>query len=51
MKCPVCGKEYSFFRSQVGVYCSPECAEAAEKELEELLKRMEQEENEKDSTK
>ncbi len=48
MKCPVCGKEYSFFRSQGGgVYCSPECAEAAKKELEELLKRMEKEEDEK----
>ncbi len=51
MKCPICGKEYSFFRSRWGVYCSNECAEAAEKELEELLKRMVQEEDEKDSEK
>jgi len=34
MKCPVCGKEIKF---EDGVYCSPECAELAEKELEELL--------------
>ena len=34
MKCPVCGKEIKF---ENGVYCSPECAELAEKELEELV--------------
>ncbi len=50
MRCPVCGKEYSFFRSLGGgVYCSPECAEAAEKELEELLESMVREEDEKES--
>lgn len=47
MKCPVCGKEFSFFDTSGGggVYCSAECAEKAEKELNELLKRMEEEEN------
>lgn len=29
-----------------GVYCSPACAEAAQKELEELLQSMMQEEDE-----
>ena len=43
MICPVCGKRFSFF--QKGVYCSPECAEAAEKKLAELLERMKQEED------
>jgi len=50
VKCPVCGKEYSFFRSHWGAYCSPECAEAAKKELEKLLEQMVQEENMKNST-
>jgi len=48
MTCPVCGKEYSFFRSHWGAYCSSECAEAAVKELEELLEKMEKEEDKKD---
>lgn len=34
MKCPVCGKEIRF---EDGVYCSPECAQVDEKELEALL--------------
>lgn len=46
MICPVCGKKYSFFGSESGVYCSPACAEAAEKELEKLLQSMMKEENE-----
>ena len=41
MKCPVCGKEFSFFNSAGGgIYCSPACAEAAMKELEELLQSV-----------
>lgn len=36
MKCPVCGKEIRF---EDGVYCSSECAELAERELEQLLDR------------
>lgn len=49
MKCPVCSKEYSFFGGAGGVYCSPACAEAAERELEELLERMMNEEDDKGS--
>jgi predicted nucleic acid-binding Zn ribbon protein len=44
MICPVCGKKFSFFKSG-GIYCSPECEEKAQKELEDLLERMEKEED------
>lgn len=45
MICPVCGKKYSFFGGAGGgVYCSPACAEADLKELEDMLQRMMQEE-------
>ncbi len=44
MICPVCGRKFSFFRK--GVYCSSECAEKAVSELDSLLERMEQEEDE-----
>ena len=44
MICPVCGRKFSFFRK--GVYCSSECAEKAVRELDSLLKHMEQEEDE-----
>lgn len=46
MICPVCGRKFSFFQSRGGVFCSPGCAEKAEKELGDLLERMEKEEQE-----
>ena len=48
MICPVCGKKFSFFKSGEGMYCSPECEEKALKELEDLLERMEKEDDEED---
>lgn len=44
MICPVCGKKFSFFKLGGEIYCSPECADKAEQELEDLLERMEKEE-------